>query len=99
MTSFIQEFSEYVSLAPTYTPDSLLHPSYTPDSLLQPALRPGSGVTSRELSPVERSGSRDTLEPQECVDKDLYYQKVSHKCIDTNNFLRTNEIADKQSQT
>ena len=84
----IQEFSEYVSLAPSFTTDSLLHNINQPQSLIHAGpVSPVSGIISRELSPVERSASarvtQDTahsaLTELETVDKDQYYQKVNEK--------------------
>ena len=86
----IQEFSEYVSLAPSFTTDSLLHNINQPHSLIHAGqVSPVSGIISRELSPVERSASarvtQDTahsaLTELETVDKDQYYQKVNEKCV------------------
>ena len=82
--SIIQEFSEYVSLAPSFTTDSFLHNINQPHSLIHAGqVSPRSGIISRELSPVERSvsarvtqGAQSTLTELDSVDKDQYYQKV-----------------------
>ena len=69
---FSQEFSEYVSLAPSLSPDSAL-----PGLCSVENLSPRSGLTepreSREASPVH-SAARN-LE-QDTGDRDQYYQKV-----------------------
>lgn len=82
--SIFQEFSEYVSLAPSFTTDSFLHNINQPHSLIHAGqVSPRSGIISRELSPVERSasvratqGAQSTLPELDSVDKDQYYQKV-----------------------
>mgnify|MGYP006975559792 FL=1 len=82
--SIIQEFSEYVSLAPSFTTDSFLHNINQPHSLIHAGqVSPRSGIISRELSPVERyasarvtQGAQSTLPELDSVDKDQYYQKV-----------------------
>ena len=88
--SIIQEFSEYVSLAPSFTTESLLHNINQPPSLIHAGqVSPRSGIISRELSPVERSASarvtQDTAQSAlteiETVDKDQYYQKVNKKSV------------------
>ena len=85
--SIIQEFSEYVSLAPSFTTDSFLHNVSQPHSLIHAGqVSPRSGIISRELSPVERSASnRITQDPPrtelESVDKDQYYQKVNEQRV------------------
>ena len=94
---FSQEFSEYVSLAPSLSPDSAL-----PGLCSVENLSPRSGLTeprepreSREASPVH-SAARN-LE-QDTGDRDQYYQKVRSSrvkfCL---LFIHHDSIHDKNS--